>query len=104
MCTNFASPPCHPIREFLPEKLSPPLVRTVGAGSGEVLSVFPRATVPRRCIEVSPEYDIFAPPLKNVHISDGTADKTHREEGRERSSEGKWEMRTLCHPVNNSRD
>ena len=30
-----------------------------GAG-GEVLSVFPRPGVPRRCIEVSREYDIFA--------------------------------------------
>ena len=27
---------------------------------GEVLSVFPRTVVPRRCIEVSREYDIFA--------------------------------------------
>ena len=27
---------------------------------GEVLSVFPRPVVPRRCIEVSREYDIFA--------------------------------------------
>ena len=43
--------------------------------------------------------------MKNVHISDGGADKAHIEEegGRERSSrEGNWEMRTLCHRVNNS--
>ena len=68
-----------------------------GAG-GEVLSVFPRPGVPRRCIEVSREYDIFAAE-KRPYLR-WAADK----EGRGTFREGKWEMRTLCHLVNNSGD
>ena len=50
-----------------------------GAG-GEVLSVFPRPGVPRRCIEVSREYDIFAAE-KRPYLR-WAADKAHCEEGR----------------------
>ena len=35
-------------------------VPVAAIAGGEVLSVFPRPGVPRRCIELSREYDIFA--------------------------------------------
>ena len=37
-----------------------PVVAAASTAGGEVLSVFPRPVVPRRRIEVSREYDIFA--------------------------------------------